>query len=97
MTAKARRVALATVTALLIGSVAVPASASPDTLKRSLENILFSPLDLILSPVTAGWAINQNIRNIDDSPGVRVAYLLPGYAWTTGVQSWCLRTCKSVS
>jgi hypothetical protein len=40
----------------------------------------------VLSPITAAWAINKNIRDIDDSPGVRVAYLVPGYVWTTGVQ-----------
>ena len=35
-------------------SVASPAAASPETLKRSIGNILFAPLDMLLAPATAG-------------------------------------------
>ena len=34
----------------------------------------------------AGRSIYNNMRDIDDSLGVRVTYLIPGYAWNVGVQ-----------
>lgn len=66
-------------------SVASPATASPETLKRSVGNILFAPLDIVFSPVVAGRIIYNNMRDIEDSPWVRIFYPIPGYAWVTGV------------
>ena len=66
---------------------AAPASASPETLKRSLGNILMAPFDLGASPVVAGRTVWTNLNEIEDTTGVRVAYAVPGYAWTTGVQA----------
>ena len=71
--------------ALLIAA-ASPASASPETLRRAVGNIIFAPIDMGLSPIVAGRAVYQNIQDIDDSLGVRLAYLIPGYAWNVGVQ-----------
>jgi hypothetical protein len=68
-------------------SLASPAAASPETLKRSLGNIVFAPFDLVLSPVVSGRTIYNNLRDIDDTLGVRVVYVVPGYAWNTGVQA----------
>jgi hypothetical protein len=65
---------------------APPASATPDTLKRSMGNILFAPFDVVLSPVVAGRIVYTNMRDIDDSQWVRIVYPLPGYVWTTGLQ-----------
>lgn len=71
---------------LMLLLAAPPASASPETLKRSMGNILFAPFDVVLSPVVAGRIVYTNMRDIDDSQWVRIVYPLPGYVWTTGVQ-----------
>jgi hypothetical protein len=60
------------------------AQASPETLSRSVSNILFSPLDLLASPVTAGVLVYNGLNDIEDTTGVRVAYTIPGYFWATG-------------
>lgn len=51
-----------------------------------MGNILFSPIDAALSPVVAANTIYNNLNDIDDSLGVRIAYPLPGFAWNTGLQ-----------
>lgn len=86
MVAPARRSLLVLLAALLWLAPA-PAAASPKTLKRSLQNILFSPLDLALSPVVAANTIYNNLRDVDDSVGVRVVFVVPGLAWNTYVQA----------
>ena len=63
-----------------------PAQAGPDVLKRSVGNILFAPLDMALSPVVAANTMYNNLRTVDDSLMVRVAYVPMGFAWNTGVQ-----------
>jgi hypothetical protein len=68
---------------LLAVSVAGPAEASPETLTRSLTNIFFGPLDMALGPVVGTRAVYNNIRDIDDSTGVRVAYAIPGVVWNS--------------
>jgi hypothetical protein len=70
----------------LVLAVASPAFASPETLKRSLGNILFAPLDIALAPVVSGQIIFTNLREVDDSRWVRIAYPLPGYVWILGVE-----------
>ncbi len=69
--------------------VSSPVSASPETLKRSIENMTQWPLDLALSPVTAGKSVYEGVREIDDSNAVRVAYPIPGFAWNTFVNAGC--------
>jgi hypothetical protein len=71
---------------VLLFAAAGPAAASPETLKRSLGNILFAPLDIALSPIVAARSIYRNLNDIDDSVGVRLVYPLPGFAWNTGLQ-----------
>jgi hypothetical protein len=66
---------------------AVPAQAGPDVLKRSVGNIVFAPIDMVLSPFIAANTLYNNLRNVDDSLGVRVAYVPMGFAWNTGVQA----------
>jgi hypothetical protein len=65
--------------------LAAPAQASPETLKRALGNILFAPLDVVLSPVVAAKTVYDGVRYIDDSLGVRLAYPVPGVIWNTGI------------
>ena len=85
MNSLSRRFALAGAVFALALSPAPPAGATPDTLKRSLQNILFGPLDIVFSPISASRSIYNNIQDIGDSPGVRAAYLLPGVAWNIGI------------
>ena len=82
--ARAALVAAALLAAL--GS-ASPAAAGPDVLKRAVGNILFAPIDMALSPFIAANTLYTNLRNVDDTVGVRVAYVPMGFAWNTGVQA----------
>jgi hypothetical protein len=74
--------------ALLCAVGVAPAGASPATLQRAVQNIVFAPLDLALSPLVATGAVIQNLGRTDDSRAVRVLYFLPGVAWNTGVQGF---------
>jgi hypothetical protein len=71
---------------LLVAGLAGPASASPETLRRSVSNMLFGPLDVAFTPVVSARNVIYNLENVDDTMGVRVAYALPGYVWNMGVQ-----------
>lgn len=62
------------------------AHATTDTLKRSVENITLFPLDVAMSPIVAGQTLYTNLRDIEDSTAVRIAYPLPGMVWLTAVQ-----------
>ena len=61
------------------------AQASGKTLARSVSNILFGPMDILLSPVTAGKGIVEKMTEIEDTLGVRIGWALPGYFWYVGV------------
>ena len=67
--------------AVLSSGLAAPASATTDVIQRSFENMPQGLFDMALSPYTAGRTIYNNLTTIEDTPGVRVAYLVPGYAW----------------
>ena len=56
---------------LLLFSLASPASASPETIKRSVTNTLFGPLDFVLGPVVGARSVYNNLRDIEDTTGVR--------------------------
>ncbi|NQZ98272.1 MAG: hypothetical protein HRU01_17295 [Myxococcales bacterium] len=77
-----RVLAVAAVSLLWLTSTA---SASPETLQRAVANVLCAPFDVALSPVIATYTVVDNVRNIGDSEGVRLAYALPGVAWNTGL------------
>jgi hypothetical protein len=66
--------------------ISTPASATPETLKRSVGNILFAPFDIAASPVSAGKALYTNMREIDDARWKRIVFPIPGYVWILGVQ-----------
>jgi hypothetical protein len=78
--------ALALFASTLALFASTPASATPETLKRSVGNILFAPLDIAASPVTAGRALYTNLREVDDAQWKRIVFPIPGYAWILGVQ-----------
>jgi hypothetical protein len=71
----------------MLALTAVPAQAGYETLKRSVENMVWAPFDLVTAPVVAGKSVVNNLQNIDDTMGVRVAYTVPGFLWLTGVQA----------
>jgi hypothetical protein len=71
---------------LLLFSLAGPASASPETIKRSVTNILFGPLDFGLAPVTGTRTVYNNLHDIEDTTGVRIAFAVPGVAWNMAMQ-----------
>ncbi|MCP5060653.1 MAG: hypothetical protein GY937_28485 [bacterium] len=81
-----RRLAMLALAATFVFGAAGKASADPYILKRSIENLSQWPLDLALSPIVAGQTVYNNLNTIGDSPGVRIAYPLPGYVWNTFVQ-----------
>ena len=64
-------------------AVAAPAQATVDVLRRSFENMPQGLLDCVLSPYTAGVRVVGNLQDIEDTPGVRAAYTVPGYVWNT--------------
>jgi hypothetical protein len=72
--------------ALLLVGLAGPASASPETLKRAVGNVLFGPLDVGFTPIVYARDVVNNLQNVDDTMGVRIAYAVPGYIWNMGVQ-----------
>ncbi len=61
------------------------AQASTETLARSTSNIIFAPFDIVLSPVTAALGQIGKLRDVEDTPGVQIAYAFPGYFFYTGV------------
>ncbi len=69
----------------LLWALATPASATVETLQRSVSNMVCAPFDLVLAPASALYSTVDNMRNIDDTRGVRVAYALPAVAWNTGM------------
>lgn len=81
-----RRVAASGLAIGLLGTLAAaPAQASPDTLRRGVSNMFGGPLDMLLSPITGIMTVARNLRDIDDSTGVRVVYAVPGWIWLTGL------------
>ena len=65
----------------LLTAASAPAAASPETIKRSLTNMLFGPLDIVLSPITGTRSVYNNLRDIDDTLGVQIFFTIPGVAW----------------
>jgi hypothetical protein len=70
----------------ILGLAASSAQASPETLRRSVGNLVQAPIDAVLSPVTAGRTLVRNLRDVDDTMPVKIFYAGPGYIWLTGVQ-----------
>ncbi|NNL67595.1 MAG: hypothetical protein HKP30_15200 [Myxococcales bacterium] len=71
---------------VLVAGTPGTAQATGETLKRATSNLLMAPFDMALSPIVAGKTIVTNMREVEDSTAVRVAYAVPGYIFLTGVQ-----------
>ncbi len=61
------------------------AQAGGATLKRSIGNLVQAPIDVAIAPITAGVVEVRNLRSIDDTLPVKIAYAVPGYLWLTGL------------
>ena len=76
-----RRCVVSCAALLWVLSTASPAAASPETLRRAVSNLLFGPTDVALGPIVGARSVYHNIQDIDDTPGVRIAFIIPGVAW----------------
>lgn len=85
----ARRLRLALLaSALTLPLVAVApgaAYATTATLKRSVQNLLFFPVDFALSPYVATRTVYNQWQTSGDTDAVRIAYPIPGVAWAVSV------------
>ncbi len=79
-----RRLGAASVVLLAL-ALAGPAEASPETLKRSAQNLVFGPFDFFFGPIVGTRAVYNNLQDIDDTTSVRVFYAVPGVAWNAAV------------
>ena len=71
----------------LVLALSVPAAAvNYEVITRSAQNLIGSPMDLVLSPITAGTSIYNSIGDSDDSTLVKAVYVVPGYFWNMMVQ-----------
>lgn len=81
-----RLAALATALALPLAAVAPgDAGATTATIKRSVQNLLFFPVDFALSPYVGTRTVYNQWRSSDDTDAVKIAYPLPGVAWAVSV------------
>lgn len=80
-----RAIATALTVLCLLVWLPASASASPDTLRRGLSNIINAPFDMVLAPFVGGVTLAENLASIDDTPAVRVVYALPGWVWLSGL------------
>jgi len=71
--------------AALVASGPGEAQAGTKTIRRSLQNILFFPFDMALSPIVAPKAVYTNWKASDDTTAVKIAYPIFGVVWATGV------------
>lgn len=78
-----RRVLASALSVFLLVGLAGSAGATDLTLKRGVTNLLFGPLDMVLSPIVGPRSVYRNLQDIDDSTGVRIAYAVPGVIWNT--------------
>ncbi len=80
--------------ASLICLVALLAVATPGvshagtkTLARSVQNLLFFPFDLALSPFVATKITYENWRDSDDTKAVKYGYAIIAPFWSFGVEA----------
>jgi hypothetical protein len=85
---------------LLVGLALLPqaATASPDTLRMALANVMEGPIDMVAAPVTAGRVLVHNAGEVGGGPVGPVAYGVLGSVGLTALQvGWgALRTLSGV-
>lgn len=69
----------------LVAAAPDAAHATTATLKRSVQNLLLFPVDLVLSPYVATRTVYNQWNSSDDTDAVKIAYPLPGVAFAISV------------
>jgi hypothetical protein len=82
-----RIVSLTFLVALLVAAVPSESHAGAKTLGRSVQNLLFFPFDLALSPFVATKATYVNWKNSDDTTAVKYGYLVFAPIWNFGIEA----------
>ena len=82
-----RIVSLTFLVALLVAAVPSESHAGAKTLARSVQNLLFFPFDLALSPFVATKTTYENWKNSDDTKAVKYGYMLFAPIWGFGVEA----------
>jgi hypothetical protein len=82
-----RIVSLTFLVALLVAAVPSESHAGAKTLTRSVQNLLFFPFDLALSPFVATKTTYENWRDSDDTTAVKYGYLIFAPIWGFGVEA----------
>jgi len=77
--ARTARAGLAVGAVLLALAAAPESDASPETLRRSCANLLQGPVDLLVSPYTAGRSVATNLESVSESRWAQGAYAV--LAW----------------
>lgn len=84
----ARRFAsLTCLVALLVAAAPGVSHAGAKTLARSVQNLIFFPFDLALSPFVATKATYESWRDSDDTKAVKYGYLIFAPFWSFGVEA----------
>ena len=84
----ARRFASLTfLVALLVAAAPGVSHAGTKTLARSVQNLIFFPFDLALSPFVATKTTYENWRASDDTKAVKYGYALFAPFWSFGVEA----------
>jgi len=82
-----RAVLLAGLAALLVAATPGVSHAGSKTLIRSLQNLIFFPIDFALSPFVGGKAIWEKWRDSDDTTAVKYGYAPFAPIWGISVQA----------
>jgi hypothetical protein len=67
-------------------SITGQSTASPDTLRVAIEDIVFGAVDVAAAPATGGMATFQNLDAVSDNGFLQGAYAVPGWLGLTLLQ-----------
>lgn len=82
-----RSIAVTALAAVLVTLAPGVSYAGPKTLSRSVQNLLFFPFDIALSPFVAGKATWTAWRDSDDTTAVKWGYAPFAPIWNFGIQT----------
>ena len=80
-------VSLTVLVASLVAVAPGVSQAGPKTLARSVQNLIFFPFDLALSPFVATKATYDHWKSSDDTKAVKYGYALIAPIWSFGVEA----------
>jgi len=60
--------------------------AGPEGLRRSVENIVLSPAELVVFPVVAGQTVRHNMQVAEYTTSQKIVFAPFGFAWLSLVQ-----------